>query len=58
METNEQQDGLLEYTHRIKPGVTPLKNYGIKLAKMNAIPKFIVQVAEELINILRSSFQV
>ncbi|EFX81651.1 mismatch repair ATPase Msh4 [Daphnia pulex] len=55
----EREDGRskLNYTHVIRPGVTQLENYGMKLACMVAFPPEILTRAKELIPILSANLK-
>uniref|UniRef100_A0A0P5M024 Dna mismatch repair protein muts n=1 Tax=Daphnia magna TaxID=35525 RepID=A0A0P5M024_9CRUS len=55
----EREDGRskLDYTHAIRPGVTQLENYGMKLACMLAFPPEILSRAKELIPILTTNLK-
>ncbi|XP_057379025.2 mutS protein homolog 4-like [Daphnia carinata] len=55
----ERADGRskLDYTHVIRPGVTQLENYGMKLACMLAFPPEILSRANELIPILTTNLK-
>ncbi|KAI9551670.1 mismatch repair ATPase Msh4 [Daphnia sinensis] len=55
----EREDGRskLDYTHVIRPGVTQLENYGMKLACMLAFPPEILTRAKELIPILTTNLK-
>ncbi|XP_045033837.1 mutS protein homolog 4 isoform X1 [Daphnia magna] len=55
----EREDGRskLDYTHAIRPGVTQLENYGMKLACMLAFPPEILSRAKDLIPILTTNLK-
>ncbi|XP_055373157.1 mutS protein homolog 4-like [Condylostylus longicornis] len=43
----------LKYTHKVKEGVTTIKNYGLKLAKRVGIPDEIIKNAYDILNDIR-----
>ncbi|XP_059612168.1 mutS protein homolog 4-like [Phlebotomus argentipes] len=53
---NVQENGqvVLDYTHKVKLGVTPLKAYGLSLARQISFPKHVIPRAEELYKKLES----
>lgn len=48
----------LVYTHRLVPGIMKLEHYGLKLARVTAIPDDILQSAEEIIKTLTAEWKV
>lgn len=53
METIEdeqsQRPTRLKYTFSLKAGTTNIENYGLKLARISAVPKFIINLADKII---------
>lgn len=45
--SSESASGL-EYTHKLKPGVTPVSNYGLALARDLKFPPFLVDYAASI----------
>ncbi|CAG0895860.1 unnamed protein product [Darwinula stevensoni] len=56
---DQMPEGRLRYTHKLKKGVTEIKNYGIRMAMLSSLPSSVIhramQLAEEIDQ--RVSFQ-
>ena len=42
----------LKYTHRLKPGVTKIEKYGLRLAETSALPPSIIEEANQIFRTL------
>ena len=49
---DQMPEGRLRYTHKLKKGVTEIKNYGIRMAMLSSLPPPVIhramQLAEEI----------
>ena len=55
---SESSNGTLDFKYSLKPGITPVKNYGIAVLKMSSYPKSIIENAEQIAEQLSSKIQV
>lgn len=62
MKEESQGPGVLEkrliYQHKIEPGITQIKHYGIALAAKTNLPQDIVSLAKELAELIESNTKV